>query len=388
MADTITTDDSLCGDEERRTNNTSSSSHHQSITSMGSGSKGGISTVISARGASPEDDVESGTGSGRQWVKCVFLFFFLFISGVSNWAVIAYTHDYVPRQPLPDIVFSLVGEQRWASSLGDMCVALCIVLLGALLIIHQHRGTVLKRVVFCAATLYAMRSITLAATQLPSGYTDNKGRCRDQVESKASVFFGRLFEQTIRIGFQSKDQMLCGDLLFSGHTLVMVTCSLAVAYYLPKSIKPLQWVAHISCFLGMICMIISRTHYTIDVIIAYWLSNMVFRMYHAYCELDMCMERHKSILYSWWPCRIIDWLEQDIVPGRLDNRCSFPWTRWTRGTGGSSNRERGGANNNEPVSSDSSSTTCDTTTNTTSNHHHHHQKHVSISSSSTYPLPC
>ncbi|CAL2035231.1 unnamed protein product [Caenorhabditis brenneri] len=385
MADTITTDDSLCGDEERQT---VTNSHHQSITSMGSGSKG-ISTVISARGA-PETDTDSGrtTGRGSEWAKCIFLFFFLLISGMSNWAVIAYTHDYVPRQPLPDLVFSLVGEQRWASSLGDMCVALCIVILGALLVIHQHRGTILKRVVFCAATLYAMRSVTLAATQLPSGYTDNQGRCRDQVESKASVFFGRLFEQTIRIGFQSKDQMLCGDLLFSGHTLVMVTCSLAVAYYLPKSIKPLQWIAHISCFIGMICMIISRTHYTIDVIIAYWLSNMVFRIYHAYCEVDMCMERHKSILYSWWPCRIIDWLEQDIVPGRLDNRCSLPWKRLTTRRRGNGQRERSGANSNEQESSDSSSTTCETTTNTNTNNCHHHQKHVSISSSSTYPLPC
>uniref|UniRef100_A0A1I7UXC7 PAP2_C domain-containing protein n=1 Tax=Caenorhabditis tropicalis TaxID=1561998 RepID=A0A1I7UXC7_9PELO len=375
----IETDDSLCGDEEvvrPSATTTRNSSHHQSCTSMGSGSKP-ISTVISARGA-PEDEESATTGRGSEWAKCIFLFFFLLISGMSNWAVIAYTHDFVPRQPLPDIVFSLVGEQRWASSLGDMCVALCIVLLGALLVIHQHRGTILKRVVFCAGILYAMRSITLAATQLPSGYTDNKGRCRDQVESKASVFFGRLFEQTIRIGFQSKHQMLCGDLLFSGHTLVMVTCSLAVAYYLPKSIKPIQWIAHVSCFIGMICMIVSRTHYTIDVIIAYWLSNMVFRIYHAYCEVDMCMERHKSILYSWWPCRIIDWLEQDIVPGRLDNRCSLPWKR--RGNG--SQRERGGANEQE--SSDSSSTTCDTA----NHHHHHHQKHVSISSSSTYPLPC
>ncbi|NP_001317881.1 Sphingomyelin synthase-like domain-containing protein [Caenorhabditis elegans] len=354
------TDDSYCGDEEQRR-------------SMGSVSK----TVISARGASPDDEqngTKNGISNGSEWAKCIFLFFFLFIAGMSNWAVLAYTHDYVPRESLPDIVFSLVSEQRWASSLGDFCVALCIVMLGALLVIHQHRGTILKRVVFCAGTLYAMRSVTLAATQLPSGYTDNQGRCRDQVESEAGVFFGRLFEQTIRIGFQSKDQMLCGDLLFSGHTLVMVTCSLAVAYYLPKSIKPLQWVSHVACLIGMICMTISRTHYTIDVVIAYWLSNMVFRMYHAYCEVDMCMERRKSILYSWWPCRIVDWLEQDIVPGRLENRCQLPWRRSTpRG------QERGGAS---AESSDSSVTMCDNITTS------HHQKHVSISSSSTYPLPC
>uniref|UniRef100_A0A8R1E303 PAP2_C domain-containing protein n=1 Tax=Caenorhabditis japonica TaxID=281687 RepID=A0A8R1E303_CAEJA len=333
----------------------------------GSNKRRGISAVIAARGAATtaDDDDRPVQRRSSEWIKAVFLFFYLFIAGVSNWAVIAYTHDFVPREPLPDVIFSLVEEQRWASSLGDFCVALCIVLLAALLVIHQHRGTILKRVVFCAATLYAMRSITLAVTQLPSAYTENASRCRDRVTPRFSVFLSRLIEQTIRIGFQSKDSMLCGDLLFSGHSLVMVTCSLAIAYYLPRSIKPLQWIAHISCAIGMICMIISRTHYTIDVIIAYWLSNMVFRLYHAFCELDVCMERQKSILNSWWPCRIIDWLEENIVPGRLENRVQWPLAAWRR------RRENSNELRNSGSSSESS--TCET-----SHNHQTHHKHVSI----------
>lgn len=80
-------------------------------------------TVISARGASPDDEqngTKNGISNGSEWAKCIFLFFFLFIAGMSNWAVLAYTHDYVPRESLPDIVFSLVSEQRWASSLGEL----------------------------------------------------------------------------------------------------------------------------------------------------------------------------------------------------------------------------------------------------------------------------
>ncbi|CAI2349630.1 unnamed protein product [Caenorhabditis sp. 36 PRJEB53466] len=378
MADTGTTDDSLCDEP----NHVESRSNHSSSTAMGGSSPPkrrhhhGLSAVISAREQqdSGGGGGEGGGGGGAEWMKALFLFVFLFISGMSNWAVIAYTHDFVPREPLPDIVFSLVPEQRWASSLGDGCVALCIALLGGLLIVHQHRGTILKRTVFIAATLYSMRSVTLAATQLPSGYTDNEGRCRERVTPRFATFMSRLIEQTIRIGFQSKDSMLCGDLLFSGHTLVMVTCSLAVAYYLPRAIKPLQWLAHASCALGMVCMITSRTHYTIDVIIAYWLSNMVFRIYHAYCEVDMCMERQKSILFSWWPCRVIDWLEENIVPGRLENRVRWPCATWRRRTAADA---RNGSGSSE-------SSTCETSTGGQSSHH----KHVSISSSSTYPLPC
>ena len=72
--------------------------------------------------------------------------------------------------------------------------------------------------------------------------------------------------------------MLCGDLLFSGHTLVMVTCSLAIAYYLPKRWTLLQWIPHTATCFGLLCMIISRTHYTIDILIAYWLTGFVFRL--------------------------------------------------------------------------------------------------------------
>lgn len=86
-------------------------------------------------------------------------------------------------------------------------------------------------------------------------------------------------------------------------------------------------------------MIISRTHYTIDILIAYWLTNFVFRcpflllddlfcsrIYHAYCELDECLERRKSILYQLWLLRVVDWLEENIVPGRVTHEFAVPWT--------------------------------------------------------------
>ena len=72
------------------------------------------------------------------------------------------------------------------------------------------------------------------------------------------------------------DKILCGDLLFSGHTLIMVVCAWTFTYYLPNNKK---WIGYIPKFLavvGMVCMVISRGHYSIDVIFAYWLSIGVF----------------------------------------------------------------------------------------------------------------
>ncbi|VDM55294.1 unnamed protein product [Angiostrongylus costaricensis] len=187
-----------------------------------------------------------------------------------------------------------------------------VVLLG----VHQSRAIIARRFMFIAGTLYAFRAVTLLITQLPPGYENNNLRCREQVNLTFNLFISRVFEQGIRAGFQEKTNMLCGDMLFSGHTLGMVTSALSIAYYLPHKWRFLQWIPHLLALIGMVCMIISRTHYTIDIFIGYWLSNFIFRVYHAFCEVDIFMERRKSVLYGLWMLWVVEWLEDDIVPGK------------------------------------------------------------------------
>uniref|UniRef100_A0A915CP33 Sphingomyelin synthase-like domain-containing protein n=1 Tax=Ditylenchus dipsaci TaxID=166011 RepID=A0A915CP33_9BILA len=52
--------------------------------------------------------------------------------------------------------------------------------------------------------------------------------------------------------------------------------------------------------LGMACMVMSRTHYSIDVLFAYCFSVGVFTIYHAFCEIDTYRERKHSILREMW----------------------------------------------------------------------------------------
>ncbi|KAK6031492.1 hypothetical protein OSTOST_02351 [Ostertagia ostertagi] len=193
-----------------------------------------------------------------------------------------------------------------------------------LLVFHQSRAIVARRFLFIGATLYAFRSVTLVFTQLPPGYENNDVRCREQVNITLSIFLSRLAEQAIRLGLQEKTKMLCGDMLFSGHSLAMVTSALCIAYYLPTRWRLFQWITHFFTAIGMICLIISRTHYTNDVFIAYWLSNFVFRAYHAFCEVDIFIERRKSVLHGLWMLWIVEWLEDDIVPGKVENKFDFP----------------------------------------------------------------
>ncbi|VDK76831.1 unnamed protein product [Litomosoides sigmodontis] len=241
------------------------------------------------------------TSGGVELQKLLFVLTFLVLAAFSNWIALAYIHDFVGREALPDIVFSVVPELLWTLKIGDAMVTL--------------------------SCLYTMRTISLLCTQLPPGYIDNNKRCRSRSNHTGQewdVITWRVLSQAGKLGFQDMDdEMLCGDLLFSGHTLAMVISSLTIAYYLPGPLRSLRYIPRVLSWIGMVCMVISRTHYTIDVLFAYWLSTAAFSIYHAFCETDLT-NRKLSILYRLWVMQIVGWLEINITPGRIENRFEFP----------------------------------------------------------------
>ncbi|KAE9421132.1 hypothetical protein Angca_005741, partial [Angiostrongylus cantonensis] len=73
----------------------------------------------------------------------------------------------VYRKSLPDILFSFVPEQEWASWVGDYMVSATFACFVVLLGMHQSRAIIARRFMFIAGTLYAFRAVTLLITQLP-----------------------------------------------------------------------------------------------------------------------------------------------------------------------------------------------------------------------------
>ncbi|KAK6024956.1 hypothetical protein OSTOST_09156 [Ostertagia ostertagi] len=162
-------------------------------------------------------------------------------------------------------------------------------------------------------------------TQLPSGYGNFDKRCREQANITFDIFLSRVTEQALRFGFQNNAKILCGDMLFSGHTVAVVTSALFVAYYLPPRLQFLRWIPYLLAASAATCLIISHTHYTIDILVAYWLSNFVFRTYHAFCEIDIVIQRRNSILYGNSMLWIVEWLEDDIASGKATNKFESPF---------------------------------------------------------------
>uniref|UniRef100_A0AC35ET63 Sphingomyelin synthase-like domain-containing protein n=1 Tax=Panagrolaimus sp. PS1159 TaxID=55785 RepID=A0AC35ET63_9BILA len=261
--------------------------------------------------------------------KIAIVTIFLAIAGVSNWAALAYIHDIVGRTPLPDAIFSFVPQQAWALRVGDLMVTMCALSMISIFVFHKNRHIVIRRAFFIVGILYTLRTLSMLCTQLPPGYIDNDERCRRQLnvtERTWKVYLSRLLEQTIHVGFQDiEDRMLCGDLLFSGHTLIMVLSFLTVSYYLPDNKKYLRYFPGFCACIGTICMVISRTHYTVDVFFAYFLSVFIFTLYHSLCEIDTYRERRNSVLSQLLIIKAVLWLEENVVPGKIDNAYEIPF---------------------------------------------------------------
>lgn len=62
--------------------------------------------------------------------------------------------QYIYREALPDVVFGIVSEQKWALKVGDAMVMLCVTFLVVLVVVHQERLILLRRTFFIVGQLF------------------------------------------------------------------------------------------------------------------------------------------------------------------------------------------------------------------------------------------
>ncbi|KAK6043535.1 hypothetical protein COOONC_18959 [Cooperia oncophora] len=79
----------------------------------------------------------------------------------------------------------------------------------------------------------------------------------------------------------------------------------------------------------MICVVISRVHYSVDVVMGYWISSIIFSIYHGFCEVPHPLRpRNRPFrrLFLFWT---MFELERNVPEGRLPNKLEwpFPWPK-------------------------------------------------------------
>ncbi|CAD5213477.1 unnamed protein product [Bursaphelenchus okinawaensis] len=260
-------------------------------------------------------------------LKLLGVVLFSIFSASANWAALAYIHDYVDLNPIEDTLSNLIPQQSWTAYYGDLAALLCTIAMLIMIILHQHRLVIFRRVVYISSWLYMMRAITMVVTRLPPPYNDDQVKCRAQLRNMTEltfdVYYDRFMELAKNVGFQDRTKpILCGDLLFSGHTLLMVVSALAIREYIPTKHYAWSYVSSCVSVIGVLCMLVSRTNYSVDVILAYWLASFVFTLYHSVIEVDKSI-RFEGVSYWLWFAQITEWLERNVHHDCFENRFEF-----------------------------------------------------------------
>ncbi|ODN03753.1 Phosphatidylcholine:ceramide cholinephosphotransferase 2 [Orchesella cincta] len=267
--------------------------------------------------------------------KTVVAFALMAVGFICNSISIFLTHQKIPDRnlhpPLPDIALDNITKKRWLNDLSDIIVIICTLTSAVLIISHKHRWILARRVFVLLSLLYSMRSVTMYATVLP--LANDHVYCSPKLNSTS---FGETMWAATRevlglmaaggLGFMGK-KTLCGDYIFSGHTIIFMMTYLLIREYTPKELVTLHWVSYLTSWIGIVGLLISHGHYTIDVIIGYYATTRLFWIYHALaCRAENKRRSCTNHLSEVWWFPLFRYFEGN-ANGKVPHEYSIPRLR-------------------------------------------------------------
>jgi len=262
-----------------------------------------------------------------EFAKTLLSFLFLIFGFIVTTFSLALTHERVPpRPPLPDIVLDNTTYHQWGLAASEVVIVLSLVVASVTVLLHTHRTIVFRRVALMAGLLYMYRGFTMFITVLPM--SDPNYKCAPKLNH--TITFLELVSRVATIvtggGMSFSDnQKYCGDFIFSGHTMILLLCFFTVREYTPRRWLVLHLLTLAGLVLGVTMLLLSRGHYSIDVLVAYWVTSRLWWTYHSLAqskELRIKGEHNKMDNIWWW--YIFRYFESNVPPCPLPRVYSAP----------------------------------------------------------------
>lgn len=205
----------------------------------------------------------------------------------------------VQPEALPDLGFALCPEIPRERLADDICSAILGISLASTLF-HSERWKILQRFSLLEGSLFILRGCTISITLLPNPFK----ACQVQAEIDESLIY-----QGLRV--MAGQRVTCGDVLFSGHTAIMVLCCLFWFHYMPSGVPPrisrvIKWIIFIATFCGVSACVCTKFHYSVDVTVGVILASCLFTLYHLVIQMPKFVEKKTPF----W--RFICWYEGHI----------------------------------------------------------------------------
>ncbi|XKL68422.1 hypothetical protein PGB90_003913 [Kerria lacca] len=252
-------------------------------------------------------DMESGS-VGNQNIpqeihKTVIAFGILIFNFFLTTTSLAIIHDRVPENgPLPDTVLEMVDAQDWALIVSEILIIMTTSIMLIIIVMHKYRFIIFRRLFLMLSLLYFMRSVTMFVTVLP--VSSKTYICSSKI-GHPDVFeiFRRSFTLFFGMGLTINGKhTYCGDYIYSGHTTILVMSYLMIFEYSSKRLVWLHRITWIMSLTGVLMVLLSHSHYTVDVIIGYFVTTRLFWMYHT-CANNPFLKKHSRYNYlsrEWW----------------------------------------------------------------------------------------
>lgn len=264
-------------------------------------------------------------------IKTFLSFLWLWSGFFATTTSLALTHEKVPDMaPLPDALLDNIRYQRWGLDLSEILLVVSSLLGAVVVMCHIHRLVILRRVWLMLGILYYYRAITMFITVLPK--PDESYTCAQKMEDVTPYDITWRVLTLLSGGGLSINgkHIYCGDYIFSGHTMTLTMGYLTIKQYSPRRYILLHWVSFLISLVGICSLVAARGHYSIDVLLAYFVTSRLWWIYHTMAtNNNLKVSSDENILSrAWW--FYIFWYFEQNVPSHLPRRYTLPVPAFVR----------------------------------------------------------
>lgn len=205
-------------------------------------------------------------------INLITLFLTNLISNIASyWSI-----DITDMPPVPDLFFESTIQHRSLTSIAELCMNIFLILTIFCILLRRDALKLYFRISICMSITYFLRMSIIIITNFPSPNVE--------CEKIVSNFFTRFTYNR------------CGDLMFSGHTLIVSLCVLVWhSYDIFKGIVLRvisRLVAYVLGIFILINILVARNHYTVDVILGVYVTGFVWVIYGFVWEQFLCKEEY------------------------------------------------------------------------------------------------
>jgi len=241
--------------------------------------------------------------------------------------VMTIVHDRVPDTskypPLPDLMLDNLPHIPWAFDMAELMILTMGFLLLGIVLLHKHRWIVFRRFTAIIGTVFLLRCVTMLVTSLAVPGTHLK--CDVRVGASPEEKFAHAWTIFTHMGLSVSGVRTCGDYMFSGHTIALTLLNYFINEYTPSKWKGLHiftWI--LNCF-GMFFILAAHEHYSIDVLIAFYISSRLFLYYHSLRPPGEGVDGDR--MRTFFP--MYSYLEECMI-GMVPNEYEYPWVSFMK----------------------------------------------------------